>query len=59
MNIIDRLRALGFAEAEIVNEARGLTTVRMRTTVGWVYERLRNADDAATWAARFTAPEAI
>lgn len=50
---LEKLSELGFANAAIVGERRGTVMVRVRTTLGWVYEKFpaTDADAAVTaWA---------
>lgn len=52
--MIERLASLGFTNAEILNSDGLTTTVRIRTSKGWVYERFPkdNLDAIDLWASR-------
>lgn len=52
MAILQALADLGFGNAAIVGEKDGVTTVRIRTSKGWVYERFTVAGEVASWAKR-------
>jgi hypothetical protein len=56
MTIIEKLASLGFTNTELIGEARGKSTVKIRTTKGWVYEKFATIDDVARWAV-FHEPE--
>lgn len=57
MAIVQALADAGFSNTTIVGEKAGVTTVRIRTAKGWVYERFVSADQVASWANRHE-PEA-
>lgn len=53
MTPLEKLSELGFANAAIVGEKKGIVTVRIRTTRGWTYERFNAATSAVAveaWA---------
>lgn len=56
MAILQKLTDLGFANAAVTGEAKGVTTVRVRTAKGWVYEKFTDASQADNWA-KFHQPE--
>ncbi|ASJ58989.1 hypothetical protein KEM44_21120 [Sinorhizobium meliloti] len=56
MAILQKLADLGFANSAITGEAKGLSTVRVRTGKGWVYHRFASADQVDAWA-KFHEPE--
>lgn len=56
MTIIEKLASLSFANAEITGETKGVSTVRVRTAKGWVYERFSSDDEVTRWA-NFHKPE--
>ncbi len=53
MTALEKLEALGFTGSAVVNERRGIVTVRIRTTRGWTYEKFSTANaeaEVAAWA---------
>ncbi|XAI96514.1 hypothetical protein [Microcystis phage Mae-JY35] len=52
--MIERLASLGFTNAEVLNSDGPKSTVRIRTSKGWVYERFTkdNLDAIDLWASR-------
>ena len=56
MDILAKLADLGFTNATVLNEAKGLT--RIRTAKGWVYERFKTEAQIEAWAAK-NSPEVI
>lgn len=48
MDILKKLGALGFKNASVLDDKKGLT--RIRTSEGWVYERFASEDAVAAWA---------
>lgn len=58
--MLDRLASLGFTNAEVLIEGQIVTTVRIRTSKGWVYERFPNDnfDAINDWSTRHE-PEAV
>lgn len=53
MTALEKLEALGFAGSVVVNERKGVVTVRIRTSRGWTYEKfsIANAEaEVAAWA---------
>ena len=50
MSIVEYLIALGFTNSTVVGEAKGITTVRIRTVKGWTYERFTSPADVDAWA---------
>lgn len=50
MSILEYLVSLGFTNSTVVGEAKGVTTVRIRTDKGWAYERFASNADVDTWA---------
>ena len=56
MAILQKLSDLGFSNCQQVKEAAGVTTVRVRTDRGWVYEKFSSADQVESWS-NFHRPE--
>lgn len=56
MAILEKLVELGFKMPEQVNNSKGVTTVRVRTSKGWVYQRFSSDDQVESWA-KFHKPE--
>lgn len=56
MAILDKLTDLGFTKAENLGDAKGITTVRVRTSRGWIYERFASDEQVESWA-KFHMPE--
>jgi len=56
MAIVQKLNDLGFLSTESIAEAKGITTVRVRTSKGWVYEKFSSPVQVEAWA-NFHAPE--
>lgn len=56
MAILQKLSDLGFIDAAVTGEAKGLSTVRVRTSKGWVYERFSSDEEVERWA-NFHKPE--
>ena len=56
MAIVPKLNELGFVNCTQVKEAAGVTTVRVRTSRGWVYEKFSSAEQVGDWA-KFHSPE--
>lgn len=56
MAIVQKLNDLGFANCSIAKEADGVTTVRVRTSKGWVYEKFTSPEQVQNWA-QFHKPE--
>ena len=56
MAILQKLNELGFVQAEVTGEVKGVSIVRIRTAKGWVYERFAS-DEAVTRWANFHKPE--
>lgn len=53
MTALEKLEALGFAGSVVVNERKGIVTLRIRTSRGWTYEKfsMANAEaEVAAWA---------
>lgn len=53
MTALEKLEALGFTGSVVVNERKGIVTVRVRTTRGWTYEKFSAANaeaEVAAWA---------
>jgi hypothetical protein len=48
MDILKKLTVLGFENASVLDEKKGLT--RIRTSEGWVYERFASEDAIDAWA---------
>ncbi|MEK1929491.1 MAG: hypothetical protein AAAC47_06815 [Pararhizobium sp.] len=48
MDILAKLAELGFTNAAVLDEAKGLT--RIRTERGWVYERFKTEEQISAWA---------
>lgn len=48
MDTLKKLGALGFKNASVLDDKKGLT--RIRTSEGWVYERFASEDAVAAWA---------
>lgn len=57
MTIIEKLADLGFSNAQVMGEAKGVSTLKIRTAKGWVYDRFTSDDDVERWA-KFHKPEA-
>lgn len=57
MAILQKLSDLGFSNCHQVKEAAGVTTVRVRTDRGWVYEKFSSETQVESWA-NFHRPEA-
>lgn len=57
MAIIQKLNDLGFSNCTIAKEADGVTTVRVRTSKGWVYEKFSSVEQVENWSS-FHRPEA-
>lgn len=55
--ILQKLAELGFTNAEVTGERKGIFCVRIRTANGWVYERFTSAGAIPSWAVRHS-PEA-
>jgi hypothetical protein len=55
MDILQTLSDLGFADAAILDEGKGV--VRIRTSKGWTYERFKSEGDIAAWAGTHRSPE--
>lgn len=58
MTIIEKLASLGFANAQLSGEAKGVSTVRIRTAKGWVYDRFASEEAVDRWA-NFHKPEDV
>lgn len=56
MAILQKLTDLGFVQAEVTGEVKGVSVVRVRTAKGWVYERFSSDEDVDRWA-NFHKPE--
>ena len=56
MAILQKLAELGFSNATVTGEARGLATIRARTSKGWVYHKFASAEQVEAWA-KFNEPE--
>lgn len=56
MAILQKLTDLGFTNSAQVKESAGVTTVRIRTSRGWVYEKFSSAEQVDDWA-KFHGPE--
>lgn len=56
MTILEKLSSLGFENAHLISEAKGKSTLKIRTSKGWVYERFSSEDEAGRWA-NFHSPE--
>ena len=56
MAIVQKLNELGFDNAAVTGEAKGVTTVRVRTAKGWVYQKFTDESQADNWA-KFHQPE--
>lgn len=56
MAIVQKLNDLGFTNAEATGDAKGVTTVRVRTAKGWVYHKFSSVDQVEAWA-KFHQPE--
>ncbi len=56
MAILQKLNDLGFVQAEVTGEVKGVSIVRVRTAKGWVYERFSNDEAVDRWA-NFHKPE--
>jgi hypothetical protein len=56
MAIVQKLADLGFSNATITGEARGLTTVRVRTAKGWIYHKFSSDEQVDAWS-KFHEPE--
>lgn len=56
MAILAKLAELGFANSEELGASRGVTTVRVRTSSGWVYEKFASDEQVSSWA-KFHKPE--
>lgn len=54
MDLQQALAELGFSNSAIVGEKDGVTTVRVRTSKGWIYERFASVEQVAAWASRYT-----
>jgi hypothetical protein len=50
--ILQKLNELGFTNAEVTGERKGIFCVRVRTEKGWVYERFASAGAVPSWAVR-------
>lgn len=50
MDILKKLEALGFSNAAVLDEKKGLT--RVRTAKGWVYERFLSDEQIDMWSDR-------
>lgn len=50
-NISQKLADLGFSNAtEVTGSAKSLTTVRIRTSKGWIYHKFASLEQVETWA---------
>jgi hypothetical protein len=56
MVILQKLTDLGFTQATVTGEAKGISTVRVRTSKGWVYDRFASDEAVERWA-NFHQPE--
>lgn len=56
MTILEKLQSLGFQSSEVTGETKGVSTVRVRTLKGWVYDRFTSEADVERWA-NFHKPE--
>lgn len=56
MAILQKLSDLGFSNCQQVKDASGVTTVRVRTARGWVYEKFSSVSQVEDWA-NFHRPE--
>ena len=56
MAILQKLSERGFTNAEVTGEAKGITTVRVRTSKGWIYHKFASVDQVDAWA-KFHRPE--
>lgn len=57
MTALEKLEALGFVGSVVVNERKGIVTLRIRTSRGWTYEKfsIANAEaEVAAWAIHHT-----
>ena len=50
--ILQKLNELGFTNAEVTGERKGIFCVRVRTENGWVYERFASPGAVPSWAVR-------
>lgn len=60
MTLVEKFHDAGFTTATIVAETRGHRVIRVRTSNGWVYEKIKADDadfDVAAWAERRQLPE--
>lgn len=60
MTLVQKFHDAGFTTATIVAETRAGQVVRVRTSNGWVYEKIKADDtnfDVEAWAARRQPPE--
>lgn len=48
MDILSKLSSLGFSNAALLDEKKGLT--RVRTAKGWVYDRFQSEEHIDAWA---------
>ncbi|MEI3803160.1 hypothetical protein V6R85_01450 [Agrobacterium sp. CCNWLW32] len=48
MDILQKLFSLGFKNATVLDEKKGLT--RVRTAKGWVYERFQSEEHIEAWS---------
>ncbi len=56
MAILQKLDDLGFTNCQQVKETAGVSTVRVRTDRGWVYEKFSSAAQVESWV-NFHRPE--
>jgi hypothetical protein len=50
MTIVQALAALGFTDSTDLGSKNGKTLVKVRTSLGWAYERFASVEEAETWA---------
>jgi hypothetical protein len=56
MDVLQILKDLGFDKAEVTGNSKGVSTVRVRTLKGWVYQRFSTEDQVESWA-KYHKPE--
>lgn len=50
MGILEKLSSLGFQNSEVTGESKGVTTIRARTSKGWVYQKFTSETQIDSWA---------
>lgn len=50
MDILSKLRDLGFTNAEVLSEINAKTLCRIMTSNGWTYQRFTDVDSVDVWA---------